>query len=101
MSRRGVDLSSHRGREITQELIAQADVVIVMTRHHREALGAEFPSERSKIHLMSELQDKCFDISDPYGGTLSEYETCAQQLDELIESGYDKIKWWASSADSG
>ncbi len=100
MSHRGIDLSSHVAREISEELIAEAAQVIVMTRNHREAIGAEFRVSNNKIHLMSELQDRFTDIADPYGGTLAEYETCARQLEELIECGYDRIKWWVSNADS-
>ena len=76
----------------------QADVVIVMTRNHREAINAEFPLFRAKVHLMSELQNRVYDIGDPYGGPLNEYESTARQLEGLIRSGYEQIKQWASIA---
>jgi protein-tyrosine-phosphatase len=66
-----------------------------MTQNHRDALAAEFPQHRSKIHLMSEIEGRAYDISDPYGGIFSEYQVCAQKLAELIELGYEKIKQWA------
>ena len=94
MDERGIDLTQHRGRTVTQELIEQAAVVIVMTHNHYEALGAEFPKQRKKIHLMSELSDHSFDIADPYTGTFEEYQNCARELDELIEKGYERIKSW-------
>ena len=94
MAERGLDLSSHRAHTIAREDLAQADVVIVMTRSHRDALSAEFPEYRTKIHLMSELRGRIFDISDPYGSTLPDYQNCAQELNDLIETGYDKIKAW-------
>jgi protein arginine phosphatase len=95
LAERGIDLQSHRGHTITRQDLADAAVVIVMTRSHRDALGAEFPECRPKLHLMSELKDRLFDIDDPYGGTLAEYRETAQQLQELIESGYAKVKSWA------
>lgn len=94
MAERGLDISGHRGRSITKQDLAEADVVVTMTRSHREALVSEFPDYQHKIHLMSELKDRVFDIADPYGGVLSEYQACAQELEELIESGYKKIKSW-------
>ncbi len=94
MGKRKLDLSCHRGRTITRALLDAAAVVIVMTKSHAEALASEFPTYRKKIHLMSELQSATFDIGDPYGGTLDEYESCAQELEKLIESGYVKIKAW-------
>lgn len=98
MSNRKLDLSCHRGRTITRAMLDAAAVVIVMTRSHAEALSSEFPAYRKKIHLMSELQSASFDIGDPYGGTLEEYESCAQELEKLIEAGYPKIKAWISNS---
>ncbi len=94
MAERGLDLSRHRARTVTRGMLAEADVVIVMTRNHREALAAEFPGFRRKIHLMSELAGKQYDIADPYGSKLSDYATCAGELERLIDNGYERIKSW-------
>ncbi|MBI5033906.1 MAG: low molecular weight protein arginine phosphatase [Chloroflexi bacterium] len=98
MGKRHLDLSCHRGRTITRAMLEAAAVVIVMTKNHAEALRSEFPAYRKKLHLMSELQSATFDIGDPYGGTLEEYESCAQHLEKLIEVGYSKIKAWISNS---
>lgn len=95
MAQRGLDITGHRARTITDQDMEQSDIVIVMTRSHRDALAAEFPRHRHKIHLMSELRGRAYDIGDPYGGSLSEYNYCAQELEDLIESGYEVIKTWA------
>jgi protein-tyrosine-phosphatase len=97
MAQRGIDLSKHRGRTITRQMVESADVIIAMTRDHRDAMLSEFPDQRAKIHLMGELKDRVFDVGDPYGGTLIEYESCARQLEQLIDAGYDKIKTWITS----
>lgn len=99
MAERGIDLSAHRGRTITHDLIGQAAVVMVMTRSHRDALASEFSTARAKTHLMSELIDRTFDIADPYGNTLAEYQDCVASLANLIDSGYEKIKTWTSNTD--
>ena len=98
MTQRGIDLQAHRGTMLDRTIMEQADVVIVMTRNHREAINAEFPLFRAKVHLMSELQNRVYDIGDPYGGPLNEYESTARQLEGLIRSGYEQIKQWASIA---
>ncbi len=97
MAERGIDLAGHRGHTVTHQDLADADAVIVMTRSHRDALAAEFPQARRKLHLMSELQGREYDIADPYGGTLAEYGYTAQELENLIEDGYDTIKAWIKS----
>lgn len=98
MAKRGIDISSHRGRMVSRKLLEDADVVIVMTRSHRDALAAEFPAERHKIHLMSELKDRVFDVGDPYGAEISEYDKCANDLEQLIDNGYAKLVSWTTSS---
>ncbi len=94
MAERGIDLAGHRGHTVTRQDLAEADVVIVMTRSHRDALAAEFPEARRKLHLMSQLHGGEYDIADPYSGSLAEYGYTAQELENLIQDGYDKIKAW-------
>jgi len=91
MARRGIDLGAHRSRSVTRELVDEADLVLAMTRSHVEALRAAFPTCVSKVHLMSEMVGKAFDISDPYGGTRLEYQYVAEELAHLIEEGYERI----------
>ena len=91
MARRGIDLSAHRSRSVTGELMCEADLVLAMTQSHVAALEAAFPERASKIHLMSAMVDKAFDINDPYGGTRLEYQYVAEELTHLIEVGYERI----------
>ncbi len=97
MAERGIDLSTHRGHTISRDMLGEADVVIVMTRNHRDALIAEFPSFRRKYRLMSELAAKQYDVVDPYGSSLSDYTACANELERLIEDGYERIKSWITA----
>ncbi len=97
MAERGIDLAGHRGHTVTRQDLAGADVVIVMTKSHRDALAAEFPQARPKLHLMSELHGREYDIADPYGGSLVEYAYTAQELENLIQDGYDIIKAWINN----
>ncbi len=97
MAKRGIDLSAHRGRTVTRAEVAEADVVIAMTQNHHDALGAQFPEYRHKIHLMSEIAGRVYDIADPYGGVLDEYEATARELESLIQTGYTRIQAWANA----
>lgn len=98
MARRGIHIENHRAHQITREDMEQAAVVIVMTRNHRDALVSEFASHKSKIHMMSELDGRAYDIADPYGGVLEEYEIRAQELERLIEHGFDRVEEWAPTS---
>lgn len=91
MSERGIDIADHLARDVTAEVVADADLILVMTEAHREALVAEFPEAQPKIYLFSEMIDKSYDIADPYGSSLAHYEYCAGDLETIIEAGYERI----------
>jgi protein-tyrosine-phosphatase len=91
MQRRNLDLTGHRSRPIDAGLLAAASVVLVMTRHQQEALQAEFPEAQGKVYLLSQLVDRHFDIEDPYGGGLDDYELCATDLQSILTDGYDRL----------
>ncbi len=95
---RGLTLDGHVARTVTLELLLEADLIVVMTRSHRDALAAEFPEIRPKLHLMSELGGMQYDIADPYGRPLSAYETCATDLEQLIQRGYEQLQQWLSNS---
>lgn len=91
MQRRNLDLSDHRSRPINAELLAAASVVLVMTRHQQEAIQAEFPEAQGKVYVLSQLVGRDFDIADPYGGSLDDYELCATDLQNILTDGYDRL----------
>lgn len=91
MAEKGLDLSSHLSHELTAQDVAQAALILVMTQYHKEALLAEFPEARDKTFLLSEMVGKRFDIADPFGTALMNYQYCANELENLIEEGYEEI----------
>lgn len=95
MAERGISISEHRARTVSEADVAAADVVLVMEEGHREALLAEFPAARSKVHLMTEVIGKRYDIADPYGSDVNQYAYCAAHLAGIIDAGLDRIVAWA------
>ena len=91
MAERGMDLSAHRSHSVEAADLRAADVVLVMTRGHREALAAEFPFAADGVHLLSRMAGQNHDIADPYGGPKGGYQTCADELQSLIQTGFDRI----------
>lgn len=91
MAERGIDITHHRAREISPADIASADLILVMTEAHREALVAEFPDARARTYLLSEMIGKRYDIADPYGHSLAHYAYCAEDLATVIEAGFERI----------
>jgi protein-tyrosine-phosphatase len=82
----GLDLSSHRARLLTRELIAGANLVLTMARHHlarAEQLGAS-----GTAHLLGEFagrQGPSAEVPDPFGGELEGYREAFDELDSMLE----------------
>lgn len=79
MADRGIDISFHKAKQVTKQLMEEADMVIPMTLGHYQALLNQFPQYKKKLHLLTEA------VQDPFGGNMASYEKTAAQLEQLIE----------------
>jgi len=91
MAERGIDISSHRTRELDMTDVAQADLILVMEEAHRRSIFHLAPQHLHKVFLLSEMAGKHHDIEDPYGQSLAEYRCCAEELDSLLKAGFTRI----------
>jgi protein-tyrosine-phosphatase len=93
MAERGLDLDAHRSRQIDGAMMETADLLLVMTQGHAEALRLEFPNLADKIFLLSEMKDgRRFDIADPYGRSLTHYQACVETIERLVDEGFERIR---------
>jgi protein-tyrosine phosphatase len=77
----GGDLSQHRSRALSVEMIHQADRIYTMGRAHAAAVVALVPSAREKTTTL----DPDGDIDDPIGGDKTRYTKLAGYLQDVIE----------------
>jgi len=82
----GVDLSGHRARLLTREVLGEADLALTMAHHHRariEQLGGE-----PHAVLLGEYageEGAGAEVHDPFGGDLEGYRETWTQLDQLLD----------------
>lgn len=81
LAKQGIDLSKHRSRPLSIELIHQADAVFTMSRSHAAAVTALVPSAADKTMLL----DPDGDIEDPIGSDVTVYESLSKTLRGLID----------------
>ena len=88
----GLDLSGHRARLLTRELVRSADLILVMSGHHL-ARVAELGGEE-KVHLLGAYAGRDEDrteVNDPYGSDLSSYRATFAELQELISTVVSRV----------
>jgi protein-tyrosine phosphatase len=86
-----LNLSFHKSRLISQEILSEADLVLVMDANHKEGITHEFPDVADKVYLLAEVTNGVsYDIPDPYS-TDESPAVVAKEIVELIDRGYEKI----------
>jgi protein arginine phosphatase len=92
---RGLDLSSHRARLLTRELVEGADLILTMARHHRarvDELGGGGSEQR--VFVLGEYagrEGEEAEVSDPFGGDLDVYRDTCAELEAFIDAVVERI----------
>ena len=82
MKEAGADVSTHKGKSVTPDLLRKSDSIFVMGRSHRSAVLGILPEADSKLKLLKENQD----IPDPIGKSLEEYRRIRDIIENEIEN---------------
>ena len=91
MAERGVDIADHSARTLRSADIAEADLILAMSREHEQMIVHTWPQYRWKVRLLSEMVGKRRDVKDPYGLPIEEYRACASVIDDYLERGFERI----------
>jgi len=76
----GVDISGHRSRPLSVELINRADLILCMSAEHVSAVGRLAPSAADRtVRLLSDR-----DIVDPLGAGEHAYRKTAEDIDRAL-----------------
>ncbi len=90
MKDRSLDLSQHESQPISDRLLRFADLVLTMTRGHRDAILAQWPEASPRIHVLSKNHG---DIADPIGGPQEQYRRCAEQIDTELQRWMEELNF--------
>jgi protein-tyrosine phosphatase len=88
----GLDLSDHRARLLSRDLVREADLVLAMSGHHL-ARVAELGGEH-KVHLLGSYAGRDAaraEVTDPFGADLTSYRTTFAELQELIGAVVNRV----------
>jgi protein-tyrosine phosphatase len=91
MSERDIDISDGESAEVDAQMVADSDLILVMTDSHLIGVTTDFPEAVGKTKLVSALAGSRYDIADPVGGSLEDYRSTADELARLIDAGWSEI----------
>jgi protein-tyrosine-phosphatase len=89
----GIDISSFRSRQLTEELIEKADLILTMEKSYKDRIVSRHLQSRRKVFTLKEFAGEINDlnINDPYGGGIMTYQTCATEIKLTIIKALKKI----------
>lgn len=96
MEKLGLDVSLHRARSVSHEMLSDADLVLTMTIAHKDRLVHGYPSISSKVMTLTEFADLIEElgesVEDPFGGSLEDYLASAYNIGKAVEAIAERIK---------
>jgi len=88
----GIDLGGHRASRLTPEAVREADLILVMTKSHREHIKHLAPHAAGKVFTLTGYAGVSGDVPDPIGQPVENYRRCALNLRDLIVKALDKLE---------
>jgi len=90
MRERGIDLSGHRARQLTRELLSTFELVLVMETAQQRAVEALWPSARGRVQRIGQMGG--FDVPDPFRQDRSAFERALAFIERGLDD-FDKAFW--------
>jgi len=90
MAQRGLDISGHKARQLTPDLIYASDLVLVMESRHRRAIDEEDATAHGKVYRLCEWRDK--DIPDPFQQPRELFEETLLLIEQGVQDWVERIR---------
>lgn len=92
MKDEGVDVSGHKSKALSAELIKSFDLILVMEEMHKNDITRRFPEAAGRTFLLKNYKNEKdpggtedLEISDPIGMSIDYYKNCFNEVKGQIE----------------
>ena len=93
MAEQGLDISGHRGRQLTPDLALGADLILVMDLAQKAACERLVPSARGRVYLLGHwLPPGEQQIADPIGGPPEDHARARDHIRQALQPWLARLK---------
>lgn len=85
----GLDLNQHESQPLNEQLVRHADLILTMTRGHRESIIGQWPAAAPRTFVLREDEA---DVADPVGGPAELYRRCAEQIEAELRNWVPRLE---------
>lgn len=90
LNNHGLSLEGHQSSALTNEDIEEDTLILTMTEQQKSSVIESFGQEIN-VYTIKEYIGESGDVTDPYGGTLMDYEDCYVELARLVKKTVYKL----------
>ncbi len=87
-----IPYEDHVSTPLTEELMRDSSVVLVMEKIHRDYIAERFPNYLGKVFLLTEFVGESGEIPDPIGKPKAEYRRTFDRIKLLVKKALQKLK---------
>lgn len=88
MQEKGIDISGHKAYQLREKDVEEADLILTMTDGQKMMISQLAPD---KVFTLGEFSGNDYDITDPYGGDLTEYRETADEIYDMMVDAAEKL----------
>ncbi len=86
MRKYDLDISSHRSKPLTTDLLNESDFIFTMTKMHKDFIIKLAPHTQNRVKSLYNS-----DIPDPIGGSVNDYLKVAQTIEQAVKTWIREI----------
>ncbi|MBL7076720.1 MAG: low molecular weight protein arginine phosphatase [Kiritimatiellae bacterium] len=86
MREKGIDISAHSSRPLSNELVVAAELVVVMTSDHSRMMDLLYPEAMDKVRMLKSFDAKATgqDLRDPIGMSHDVYRAIRNEIEQAL-----------------
>jgi protein-tyrosine phosphatase len=88
----GVDLDGHAARQLTAEIAAENDLILVLEAGHKREIVRKYPHLSGKVMLLDQWEGAA-GIPDPYQRSREFHEQVFKMIDQASKSWIEKLSF--------
>ena len=93
MEEEGIDISNHRANIIHRNLVEEADLILTMSRSHKQQLLSKYDFIKGKVFTLKEYaHSQEEDIEDPFGRGIEAYRLAKAEIKEALKKVAAKLE---------
>ena len=89
MLEKGIDISSHRARQVSQEILFGSELILTMTTDQQKQVEFNYPGTCGRVHRLGKWGG--YDVPDPFQRPKLVFEQALAMIDQGVDEWYRKL----------